>query len=101
MEVINFLLENIRSIYLWIFAIYLGFEIISKVPTVLHTPLMSGSNAISGIVIVGAILLIRQSPATDYVSLVLGFLGIVLGTINVVGGHAVTNRMLDMFKKKK
>lgn len=101
MEIIDFLLENIKSIYLWIFAIYLGFEIISKVPTVLHTPLMSGSNAISGIVIVGAILLIRQSPPTDYVSLVLGFLGIVLGTINVVGGHAVTNRMLDMFKKKK
>jgi len=101
MEVIDFLLENVKSIYLWIFAIYLGFEIISKVPTVLHTPLMSGSNAISGIVIVGAILLIRQSPPTDYISLVLGFLGIVLGTINVVGGHAVTNRMLDMFKKKK
>ncbi|MEM9328800.1 MAG: NAD(P) transhydrogenase subunit alpha, partial [Bacteroidota bacterium] len=79
---------------------YLGFEVISKVPTVLHTPLMSGANAISGVVLIGAILLVRQSTADDYLSLGLGFVGIVLGTINVVGGHAVTDRMLEMFKKK-
>lgn len=87
-------------IYVLVLAIYLGFELIANVPTVLHTPLMSGANAISGVVIIGAILLIRQSSADDYLSLGLGLLGIILGTINVVGGHAVTNRMLEMFKKK-
>ena len=83
-----------------VLAIYLGFELISKVPTVLHTPLMSGANAISGVVLIGAIILIRQSESTDYFSISLGFIGIILGTINVVGGHSVTNRMLEMFKKK-
>lgn len=83
-----------------VMAFYLGFELISKVPTVLHTPLMSGTNAISGVVIIGAILLVRQSASSDYLSLGFGFLGIILGMINVVGGHAVTNRMLEMFKKK-
>jgi H+-translocating NAD(P) transhydrogenase subunit alpha len=78
----------------------LGFELISKVPTVLHTPLMSGANAISGVVIIGAIILVRQSESYNYVMLFLGSLAIVLGTINVVGGHAVTNRMLQMFRKK-
>ena len=87
-------------LYMLVMAFYLGFELISKVPTVLHTPLMSGTNAISGVVIIGAILLVRQSAADDYVSLSLGSLGIVLGMTNVVGGHAVTNRMLEMFKKK-
>ncbi|MBP9873707.1 MAG: NAD(P) transhydrogenase subunit alpha [Haliscomenobacter sp.] len=88
-------------IYLLIFTIVLGFEIISKVPTVLHTPLMSGANAVSGVVILGAILLIRQSEADDYVSLSLGFIGVVLGMLNAVGGFVVTDRMLEMFKKKK
>jgi H+-translocating NAD(P) transhydrogenase subunit alpha len=92
---------NLLLIYLLLFTIILGFEIISKVPTVLHTPLMSGANAISGVVIIGAILLIRQAAPDDYVSLGLGFLGVVLGMINVVGGFAVTDRMLEMFKKKK
>ncbi|MCL4145773.1 UNVERIFIED_CONTAM: hypothetical protein GTU68_032286 [Idotea baltica] len=87
-------------IYLIIFAIFLGFELISKVPTVLHTPLMSGANAISGVVIVGAILLIRQSAPDDFLRLSLGSIGLVLGSINVFGGYAVTNRMLEMFKKK-
>ncbi len=100
LEILAYLKANLLAINLIIITIYLGFEIISKVPAVLHTPLMSGSNAISGIVIIGAILLIRQSASTDYVSLVVGFVGIVLGTINVVGGHAVTNRMLEMFRKK-
>jgi NAD(P) transhydrogenase subunit alpha len=100
LEILAYLKANLLAINLIIITIYLGFEIISKVPAVLHTPLMSGSNAISGIVIIGAILLIRQSASTDYVSLAVGFVGIVLGTINVVGGHAVTNRMLEMFRKK-
>lgn len=98
--IISFVAENPMTLYMVVLAVYLGFELISKVPTVLHTPLMSGANAISGVVIIGAILLVRQSALDDYLSLILGFVGIILGTINVVGGHAVTNRMLEMFKKK-
>ena len=98
--IISFIAENPMTLYMVVLAVYLGFELISKVPTVLHTPLMSGANAISGVVIIGAILLVRQSSPDDYLSLGLGFAGIILGTINVVGGHAVTNRMLEMFKKK-
>ncbi|WNJ21282.1 NAD(P) transhydrogenase subunit alpha [Pontibacter sp. G13] len=97
----EFLSQNLATIYVLVLATFLGFELISKVPTVLHTPLMSGANAISGVVIIGAILLIRQSSSDDYLALSLGFVGIILGMINVVGGHAVTNRMLEMFKKKK
>ncbi|MEM7572104.1 MAG: NAD(P) transhydrogenase subunit alpha [Bacteroidota bacterium] len=93
--------NNLILIYLLAFTILLGFELISKVPTVLHTPLMSGANAISGVVIIGAILLLRQAQSDDYFTLVMGFLGIVLGMINVVGGFAVTDRMLEMFKKRK
>jgi len=100
LELLDFFKENILFINLLIMTSYLGFEIISKVPAVLHTPLMSGSNAISGIVIIGAIILVRQAETTDYLTLVLGTIAIVLGTINVVGGHAVTNRMLEMFKNK-
>lgn len=98
---IQFFSENLTMIYVLVLAVFLGFELIAKVPTVLHTPLMSGANAISGVVIIGAILLLRQSASDDYLSLVLGFTGIILGMINVVGGHAVTDRMLEMFKKKK
>lgn len=92
---------NLLLIYLLLFTVILGFELISKVPTVLHTPLMSGANAISGVVIIGAILLIRQAEPNDYLTLALGFLGVVLGMVNVAGGFAVTDRMLEMFKKKK
>lgn len=99
-DIIHFIEENPVMLYMLVMAVYLGFELISKVPTVLHTPLMSGANAISGVVIIGAILLVRQSASDDYISLALGLLGIILGMINVVGGHAVTNRMLQMFKKK-
>jgi len=88
-------------IYLLIFTVILGFEVISKVPTVLHTPLMSGANAISGVVIIGAIILIRSAGPEDYFALALGAIAIVLGMINVVGGFGVTDRMLEMFKKKK
>ena len=99
--IIAFLQENLMLIYLLTFAVFLGMEIISKVPTVLHTPLMSGANAVSGVVIIGGIILIRQAAPTDYLVLVLGFFGIALAMINVMGGFAVTDRMLDMFKKKK
>lgn len=102
METVFQLFEsNLNYIYLLIFTIILGFEVISKVPTVLHTPLMSGANAISGVVIIGAIILIRQSDPTDYLALSMGLLGVILGMINVMGGFAVTDRMLEMFKKKK
>lgn len=100
-QLVHFYNSNLLLIWLLIFTIILGFEVISKVPSVLHTPLMSGANAISGIVIIGAILLIREAEPNDYFTLVVGTLGIVLGMTNVVGGFAVTNRMLEMFKKKK
>ncbi|MCB0663059.1 MAG: NAD(P) transhydrogenase subunit alpha [Saprospiraceae bacterium] len=99
--VIQFFEENLLLIYLLVFTIILGFEVISKVPTVLHTPLMSGANAVSGIVVIGAILLIRHANSDDYLTLGLGALGLMLGMVNVVGGYAVTDRMLAMFKKKK
>ncbi len=99
--IIQFISDNIVMIYILTFAIFLGMEVISKVPTVLHTPLMSGANAISGVVIIGAIILIRNSEPNNLPLLIIGFLGIALATINVVGGFAVTDRMLHMFKKKK
>jgi len=100
-ELMQFISDNLLMIYLLIFTIILGFEVISKVPTVLHTPLMSGANAISGVIIVGAIILIRKSAPGDFFALGMGCLAIALATINVVGGFAVTDRMLEMFKKKK
>ena len=100
-QFVQFLGENIIYVYLIVFTVLLGFELISKVPSVLHTPLMSGANAISGVVIIGAIILIRSSDPSDYFTLALGTLGIVLAMTNVAGGFAVTDRMLEMFKKKK
>ncbi len=97
----QFFNQHLLMIYLLLFTVILGFEVISKVPTVLHTPLMSGANAISGVVIIGAVLLIRQAQPDDYFTLSIGTLGIILGMINVVGGFVVTDRMLEMFKKKK
>ena len=98
--ILQFIYGNIEMLYITVFAVFLGMEVISKVPTVLHTPLMSGANAISGVVVIGAIILIRQAAPNDYFILALGFVGIALAMINVIGGFAVTNRMLDMFKKK-
>jgi len=83
-----------------VLAVFLGIEVISKVPTMLHTPLMSGTNAIHGIVIVGAILVLGRAGA-DTLTLVVGFCAVVLGTANVVGGFVVTDRMLEMFKQRK
>lgn len=86
-------------IFVFVLSIFLGFELISKVPSQLHTPLMSGSNAISGISIVGALL--AAGGGGDTLAIILGVLAVVLATINVVGGYLVTNRMLGMFKKKE
>lgn len=96
----QFFLENQNFIFLIILSIFLGVEVISNVPAVLHTPLMSGANAIHGVVIIGSIIVMGHADPTDYLSLILGFLAVVMGTLNVVGGFVVTNRMLEMFKKK-
>jgi NAD(P) transhydrogenase subunit alpha len=100
-SVIEFFRENIEMIYIVILMIFLGIEIIGRVPSVLHTPLMSGANAIHGVVIIGAIIVMGKAESTNYTALILGFLAVVLGTLNVVGGFVVTDRMLEMFKKKK
>ena len=88
----------ISSITIFVLAIFVGFEIITKIPPTLHTPLMSGANAISGITLVGAILSAGSQQTT--LTTVLGGLAVIFATINVVGGFMVTNRMLEMFKKK-
>ena len=90
--------ETIALATIFILAIFVGFEVISKVPTTLHTPLMSGANAIHGIIVVGAMLV--SAAIGGPLGLVLGFLGVVLGTANVVGGFVVTDRMLGMFKQR-
>ena len=97
----TFFLENQDMIYIVILSIFLGVEVISNVPAILHTPLMSGANAIHGVVIIGAIIVMGHADPENYLALGLGFLAVVLGTLNVVGGFVVTNRMLEMFKKKK
>ena len=88
----------LTSITVFVLAVFLGFELISRVPTLLHTPLMSGTNAIHGIILVGA-MLIAGSADSD-LEKVLAFVAVVFGTINVVGGFLVTDRMLEMFKRK-
>lgn len=100
-ELIEFISKNLQITYILILATFVGIEVIKSIPAVLHTPLMSGANALSGVVIVGAILVMLNADPEDYISLALGFIAVVLGIINVVGGFAVTNRMLQMFKKKK
>jgi proton-translocating NAD(P)+ transhydrogenase subunit alpha len=87
------------ALYIFILAIFVGFETITKVPPLLHTPLMSGTNAISGITLVGA--LISAGAGHSVLSTLLGTLAVIIATINVVGGFLVTDRMLEMFKKKK
>lgn len=90
-----------RLLTIVVLSIFLGVEVIGRVPSVLHTPLMSGANAIHGVVIIGAIIVMGQAPSDDYLALTLGFLAVILGTLNVVGGFVVTDRMLEMFSKRK
>ena len=99
-EWLDLLTNNLDLLYILILAIFLGVELIKHIPTILHTPFMSGANALSGVVVVGAILVMLNADPDDYLSLGLGFIAVVLGIINVVGGFAVTGRMLQMFKKK-
>jgi NAD(P) transhydrogenase subunit alpha len=97
-SVLEFYFVHREAIFIVILSIFLGIEVISHVPAILHTPLMSGANAIHGVVIIGAIIVMGH--AHDTLSIILGFLAVVLGTLNVVGGFVVTDRMLEMFKKK-
>ncbi len=97
----EFFAQNQQMIYVVVLSVFLGIEVISNVPAVLHTPLMSGANAIHGVVIIGAIIVMGHASGDNTLALVLGFLAVVLGTLNVVGGFVVTNRMLEMFRKKK
>ncbi|HWB62605.1 MAG TPA: NAD(P) transhydrogenase subunit alpha [Chitinophagales bacterium] len=92
---------TLQTLYIVILMVFLGIEVISHVPSILHTPLMSGANAIHGVIVVGAIIVMGQVPANDYPSLAMGFIAVLLGTLNVVGGFVVTDRMLEMFKKRK
>lgn len=87
-------------IYLVILMVFVGIELIGHVPSVLHTPLMSGANAIHGVVLIGAIYVMDHAAEDDMLSLVVGFIGVIVGTLNVIGGFVVTDRMLEMFKKK-
>src|SRR6187200_1758317 len=97
---LNWISQYQEYIYIVILMIFLGIEVIGRVPSVLHTPLMSGANAIHGVVIIGAIIVMGRAEADNYLALVLGFLAVILGTLNVVGGFVVTDRMLEMFKGK-
>ena len=99
--VLDFLQLHIEMVYIVILSIFLGIEVIGRVPSVLHTPLLSGAYAIHGVVIIGAIIVMGKAESDNYLALILGFLAVILGTLNVVGGFVVTDRMLEMFKKKK
>ncbi|HEV3250669.1 MAG TPA: NAD(P) transhydrogenase subunit alpha [Puia sp.] len=100
-KILSWISDNQQMTYIVILMILLGIEVIGRVPAVLHTPLMSGANAIHGVVIIGAIIVMGKAEDNNYPALILGFLSVVLGTINVVGGFVVTDRMLGMFKKRK
>jgi len=98
---LNFIQNNLELFYIVILSVFLGIEVISRVPSVLHTPLMSGANAIHGVIIIGSIIVMRETPPNDYLALTLGFIAVIVGTINVIGGFVVTDRMLGMFKSVK
>ncbi len=100
-QVLEWIARHQEMIYVVVLMIFVGIEIIGKVPSVLHTPLMSGANAIHGVVIIGAIIVMGKAEEGNTIALILGFIAVILGTLNVVGGFVVTDRMLEMFKKKK
>lgn len=101
-QVLLFFNDNKEAIFIIVLSIFLGIEVISNVPSVLHTPLMSGANAISGVIIIGGIILLGHADmSTLNLKLILGVLAVFFATLNVAGGFVVTDRMLDMFKKKK
>jgi NAD(P) transhydrogenase subunit alpha len=96
MELTTF--ELLTALFILVLAAFVGYEVVSKVPTMLHTPLMSGANAVHGVIVVGAMLV--AATADGPVPIILAFLAVILGTINVVGGFVVTDRMLEMFRRK-
>lgn len=98
MEFIN---QNLDTFYFVTLCLFLGIEVIANVPAILHTPLMSGANAISGVILIGAIIIMIKVGPTDYLSLAMGGLAVLLGTLNIAGGFFVTGRMLEMFSTKK
>ena len=100
-SILNWISHHQQMIYIVILMIFVGIEVIGRVPSVLHTPLMSGANAIHGVVIIGAIIVMGKAEQDNFVALALGFIAVILGTLNVVGGFVVTDRMLEMFKKRK
>ena len=99
---IVFLYSYKEAIFIIVLSVFVGIEVIAHVPSVLHTPLMSGANAISGVIIIGGIILLGHADTTRItLNLILGILAVFFATLNVAGGFVVTDRMLDMFKKKK
>ena len=100
-QLLNWFVLHQEMIYIVTLMIFVGIEVIGRVPSVLHTPLMSGANAIHGVVIIGAIIVMGKASPDNYLALILGFIAVIVGTLNVVGGFVVTDRMLEMFKKKK
>jgi len=101
-QILQFFFTYKEAIFIIALSVFLGIEVISNVPSVLHTPLMSGANAISGVIIIGGIILVGHADASRIsLEMVLGILAVIFGTLNVVGGFVVTDRMLEMFKKKK
>src|ERR1700691_240502 len=100
-NILNWINAHQQMIYIVVLMLFLGIEVIGRVPSVLHTPLMSGANAIHGVIIIGSIIVMGEAAADNYVVLTLGFIAVIVGTINVVGGFVVTDRMLEMFKTGK
>lgn len=100
-DILIFFYSNKEVIFIIALSVFLGIEVISNVPSVLHTPLMSGANAISGVIIIGGIILVGHSDVKFSAELILGITAVLMGTINVTGGFVVTDRMLEMFKKKE
>ncbi|MFM8255001.1 MAG: NAD(P) transhydrogenase subunit alpha [Bacteroidota bacterium] len=100
-QLLSWISAHQEILYIVILMIFVGIEVIGRVPSVLHTPLMSGANAIHGVVIIGAIIVMGKAAPTNYLALLLGFIAVIVGTLNVVGGFVVTDRMLEMFSKKK
>lgn len=98
---LDFIQNNLELFYVVILSVFLGIEVISRVPSVLHTPLMSGANAIHGVIIIGSIIVMGEASTDNYLALTLGFIAVIVGTLNVVGGFVVTDRMLEMFKTGK
>jgi len=100
-QLLSWISVHQEILYIVILMIFVGIEVIGRVPSVLHTPLMSGANAIHGVVIIGAIIVMGKAASSNYLALILGFIAVIVGTLNVVGGFVVTDRMLEMFSKKK